>query len=42
MVWFQRRWWYVEHPFPWLQLLVCTVPFVIIGFAVALGIWWFQ
>jgi hypothetical protein len=32
------RWWYIERPFPWLLILICTVLIVL----AALGIWWFS
>ena len=41
MSWYQDRWWYVERPFPWLEIVVVAVPAAIITFAIILGIlWW--
>lgn len=25
MAWYQRRWWYVERPFPWLLIAAASV-----------------
>lgn len=40
MAWYQRQWWYIERPFPWLPLLACAIPVGLIAFAVTLGIEW--
>lgn len=38
MRWYQRRWWYVERPFPWLLISLYAVLVGIAVFAVVLGL----
>lgn len=40
MRWYQTRWWYVEHPFPWgLIALYCT-PILFVAAVIVVGMCW--
>lgn len=38
MAWYQRRWWYVERPFPWLLIGVCAVVVALVLAVVGLAV----